>query len=49
MTDALLWVDETEVGKPKSSVVMPKGFGELPQTDPQYRESKGSTSGTSHL
>jgi hypothetical protein len=28
--------DETEVGKSKSSVVMPKGFEELPPTDPQY-------------
>jgi hypothetical protein len=36
MTDALLRIDETEVGKSKSSVVMPKGFEELPQTDPQY-------------
>jgi hypothetical protein len=33
MTDALLRVDETEVGKRKSSVVMPKDFGKLPQTD----------------
>jgi hypothetical protein len=41
MTDALLQVDETEVGKSKSSVVMPKGFGELPQTDPQYQEIQG--------
>jgi hypothetical protein len=29
MTDALLRVDETEVGKSKSSVVMPKGFKEI--------------------
>jgi hypothetical protein len=34
MTDALLRVDDTEVGKSKFSVVMPKGFGELPRTDP---------------
>jgi hypothetical protein len=41
MTDALLRVEETEAGKSKSSVVMPKGFGELPQTDPQYQEIQG--------
>jgi hypothetical protein len=41
MTDALLRVDETEVGKTKSSVVMPKGFGELPRTDPQYQGIQG--------
>jgi hypothetical protein len=37
MTDALLRVDETEVGKLKSSVVMHKGFEQLPRTDPQYQ------------
>jgi hypothetical protein len=41
MTDALLRVDDTEVGKSKSSVVMPKGFGELPRTDPQYQGIQG--------
>jgi hypothetical protein len=35
-TDALLRVDENGVGKSKSSVEMPKGFEELPPTDPQY-------------
>jgi hypothetical protein len=41
MTDALLRIDETEVGKSKPSVVMPKGFEELPQTDPQYQGIQG--------
>jgi hypothetical protein len=41
MTDALLRVDDTEVGKSKSSVVMPKGFGELPRTVPQYQGIQG--------
>jgi hypothetical protein len=41
MTDALLWIDDTEVGKSKSSVVMPKGFEELPRTDPQYQGTQG--------
>jgi hypothetical protein len=41
MTDALLRIDETEVGNPKSSVVMPKGFGKLPQTDSQYQGVQG--------
>jgi hypothetical protein len=41
MTDALLRNDENEVGKTKSSVVMPKGFEELPQTDPQYQGVQG--------
>jgi hypothetical protein len=41
MTDALLRVDETEVGKSQSSVVMPKGFEELPRTDPQYQGVQG--------
>jgi hypothetical protein len=41
MTDALLRVDETELGKSKFSVVMPKGCGELPQTDPQYQGIQG--------
>jgi hypothetical protein len=40
MTDALR-IDKTEVGKSKSSVVMPKGFEELPQTDPQYQGIEG--------
>jgi hypothetical protein len=41
MTDALLRVDDTEVGKSKSSIVMRKGFGELPRTDPQYQGIQG--------
>jgi hypothetical protein len=41
MTDALLRVDETDVGNPKSLVGMPKGFGELPQIDPQYQGIQG--------
>jgi hypothetical protein len=41
MIDALLRVDDTEVGKSKSSVVMPKGFGELPRTDPQSQGIQG--------
>jgi hypothetical protein len=49
MTDALLRVDETEVGKSKSSVVMPKGFEELPRTDPQYQGVQGFNFGTFHL
>jgi hypothetical protein len=36
-TDALLRVDESGVGKSKPSVEMPKGFEELPPTDPQYQ------------
>jgi hypothetical protein len=45
MTDALLWFDETEVGKLKTSVVMPKGFEELPPTDPQYQGIQGFSFG----
>jgi hypothetical protein len=41
MTDALLRIDDTEVGKSKSSKVMPKGFEELPQADPQYQGIQG--------
>jgi hypothetical protein len=41
MTDAVLRFDETEVGKSKSSVVMPKGFEELPRTDSQYQGIQG--------
>jgi hypothetical protein len=41
MTDALLRVDETEVGIRKSSVLMPKGFEDLPRTDPQYQGIEG--------
>jgi hypothetical protein len=37
----MLRVNETEVGKPKSSVVMPKGFGKLPRTDPHYQGIQG--------
>jgi hypothetical protein len=36
-TDALLRVDESGVGKSKSSVEMPKGYEELPPTDPQHQ------------
>jgi hypothetical protein len=49
MIDVLLRIDETEVGKSKSFVVMPKGFEELPPTDPQYQGVQGLPSGTSHL
>jgi hypothetical protein len=45
MTDALLRIDETEVGKSKSFVVMPKGSQELPPTDPQYQGVRGFTFG----
>jgi hypothetical protein len=45
MTDVLLRIDETKVGKSKSSVVMPKGFEELPPTDPQYQGVQGFTLG----
>jgi hypothetical protein len=38
-------IDETELGKSKSSVVMPKGFQELPPTDPQYQGVQGFTFG----
>jgi hypothetical protein len=41
VADALLRIDETEVGKLKSLVVMPKGFEQLPQTDPQYQGVQG--------
>jgi hypothetical protein len=40
-TDALLRVDEFGVGKAKSFVEMPKGFEELPPTDPQYQGIQG--------
>jgi hypothetical protein len=43
MTDVLLRIDESEVGKSKSSVVMPKGFQELPPTDPEYQGVQGFT------
>jgi hypothetical protein len=46
-TNALLRVDG--VGKSKSFVKMPKGFEELPPTDPQYWGYKGLASGTFHL
>jgi hypothetical protein len=39
--DALLRVDKSGVGKSKSSVEMPKGFEELPSTDPQYQGIQG--------
>jgi hypothetical protein len=45
MTDVLLRIDETKVGKSKSSVVMPKGFEELPPTDSHYRGVQGFTFG----
>jgi hypothetical protein len=35
-TNALLRIDESGVGKSKSFVEMPKGFEELPPTNPQY-------------
>jgi hypothetical protein len=44
-TDALLRVDESGVGKSKFSVEMPKGFEELPPTDPQYQGIKGFSFG----
>jgi hypothetical protein len=47
-TDALLRVDESGVGKSKSSVEMPKGFEELPPTNPQYQGIQGFSFGDSH-
>jgi hypothetical protein len=44
-TGALLQVDESGAGKPKSSEEMPKGFGELPPTDPQYQGIQGFSFG----
>jgi hypothetical protein len=44
-TDALLRVDESGVGKSKSSVEMSKGFEELPPTDPQYQGIQGFSFG----
>jgi hypothetical protein len=44
-TDALLRVDESGVGKSKSSVKVPKGFEELPPTDPQYQGIQGFSFG----
>jgi hypothetical protein len=44
-TDAPLRVDESGVGKSKSSVMMPKGFEELPPTDPQYQGIQGFSFG----
>jgi hypothetical protein len=44
-TDALLRVDESGVGKSKFSVEMPKGFEELPPTDPQYQGIQGFSFG----
>jgi hypothetical protein len=40
-TDALLWKEETNFGKPKTSEDMPKGFLELPRSDPQYQGIRG--------
>jgi hypothetical protein len=40
-TDALLWKEETNVGKPKTSEDMPKGFLELPWDDPQDQGIQG--------
>jgi hypothetical protein len=47
-TDALLRVDESGVGKSKSSVEMPKGFGSCLQLIHNIRGSKGLALGTSH-
>jgi hypothetical protein len=44
-TDALLRVDESDVGKSKPSVVMPKSFEKLPPTDPQYQGIQGFSFG----
>jgi hypothetical protein len=44
-TNALLRVDESGVGKSKSSVEMPKGLEELPPTDPQYQGIQGFSFG----
>jgi hypothetical protein len=44
-TDALLRIDESGVGRSKSSVEMPKGFEELPPTDPQYQGIQGFSFG----
>jgi hypothetical protein len=44
-TGALLRIDESGVGKSKSSVEMPKGFEELPPTDPQYQGIQGFSFG----
>jgi hypothetical protein len=44
-TDALLRVDESGIGKSKSSVEMPQGFEELPPTDPQYQGIQGFSFG----
>jgi hypothetical protein len=44
-TDALLRVDESGVGKSKSSVELPKGFEELLSTDPQYQRIQGFSFG----
>jgi hypothetical protein len=44
-TDALLRVDESGIGKSKSSIEMPKGFEELPPTNLQYEEIQGFSFG----
>jgi hypothetical protein len=44
-TDALLRVDESDVGKSEPSVVMPKSFEELPPTDSQYHRIRGFSFG----
>jgi hypothetical protein len=44
-TGALLRVDESGAKKPKSSIEMPKGFGKLPPTDPQYQGIQGFSFG----
>jgi hypothetical protein len=44
-TDAMLRVDESGVGKSKSFVEIPKGFEELPPTDPQYQGIQGFSFG----
>jgi hypothetical protein len=40
-TDALLRKEETNVGKPKNSEDVPKGFEELPRDDPQCQGIQG--------
>jgi hypothetical protein len=46
-SDALLRVDESGAGKPKSSVEMPKGIGSCLQLIHNIRGSKGLASGLS--
>jgi hypothetical protein len=37
----ILRKEETNVGKPKTSEDMPKGFQDLPRDDPQYQGIQG--------